>query len=103
MKNYSKPFRALWIGEIVSELGGAAGGIVNGLLLYELTGSKEWMGILWLIYFIPSLILQCISSPFLNFVVKERLLRNIQLIRSGAYLFPLLGLIFFGESGTIIG
>ena len=77
MKKYSKSFKALWIGEIVSELGGAAGGIVNGLLLYELTGSKEWMGILWLIYFIPSLILQCISSPFLNYMVKERLLRNI--------------------------
>ena len=103
MKNYSKPFRALWIGEIVSELGGAAGGIVNGLLLYELTGSKEWMGILWLIYFIPSLILQCISSPFLNFVVKERLVRNIQLIRSGAYLIPLIGLTLFSENGAIIG
>jgi hypothetical protein len=103
MKKYSKSFRALWIGEIVSELGGAAGGIVNGLLLYEMTGSKEWMGILWLIYFIPSLLLQCISSPFLNHVIKERFLQNIQLIRSGAYLFPLLGLIFFSESGAIIG
>ncbi|QFK71450.1 MFS transporter [Pradoshia sp. D12] len=103
MKNYSKSFKALWIGEIVSELGGAAGGIVNGLLLYELTGSKEWMGILWLIYFIPSLILQCISSPFLNYMVKERLLRNIQLIRSFAYLLPLLGFILVSENGAIIG
>lgn len=48
---YSKSFKALWIGEIISEFGGVAGGIVNGLLLYELTGSKEWMGALWLIYF----------------------------------------------------
>ncbi len=103
MKNFSKLFKALWIGEIVSELGGAAGGIVNGLLLYELTGSKEWMGILWLIYFIPSLVLQFISSPFLNHVAKERLLRNIQLIRSLAYLFPLVGLTLFSESGAIIG
>ena len=103
MRPYSKSFRALWIGEILSELGGAAGGIVNGLLLYELTGSKEWMGILWLIYFIPSLVLQCVSSPFLNFVRKDIFLKNIQLIRSGAYLLPLFGLIFFSEIGAITG
>ena len=53
MNKFSKSFKALWIGEIVSEFGGAAGGIINGLLLYELTGSREWMGVLWLVYFIP--------------------------------------------------
>ena len=38
MKKYSRAFRSLWAGEVVSEFGGAAGAIVNGLLLYELTG-----------------------------------------------------------------
>ncbi|WP_226793197.1 hypothetical protein [Bacillus sp. B1-b2] len=72
---YSRSFKALWIGEIISEFGGAAGGIVNGLLLYEVTGSKEWMGALWIIYFLPSLVLQGISSPFLNHVLKEKMLK----------------------------
>jgi hypothetical protein len=85
---YSKSFKALWIGEIISVFAGSAGGIVNGLLLYEITGSKEWMGALWLVYFLPSLILQGISAPFLNHVIKEKLLRNLQLIRSAAYLSP---------------
>ncbi|WP_255473008.1 MFS transporter [Planomicrobium sp. CPCC 101079] len=103
MKRYSKSFNSLWIGEIVSEFGGAAGAIINGLLLYELTGSREWMGILWLVYFIPSLVLQGISSPFLNHVIKEKVLKNIQLIRAGAYLLPLVGFWMGTDTGTIIG
>lgn len=103
MKKYSKSFRSLWAGEVVSEFGGAAGAIVNGLLLYELTGSREWMGILWLVYFIPSLVLQGISSPFLNHVIKEKMLKNIQLIRAGAYLLPLIGVFIGTDTVTIIG
>ena len=102
-KIYSKSFKSLWIGEIISEFGGAAGGIINGLLLYELTGSKEWMGALWLVYFLPSLILQGISSPFLNHIIKEKMLKNIQLIRSGSYLFPLIGYLSGIEIGIISG
>ncbi|WP_260858657.1 MFS transporter [Fictibacillus phosphorivorans] len=105
MKNnyLSRPFKALWIGEIISEFGGAAGGIINGLLLYEITGSKEWMGALWLLYFIPSLILQGISAPFLNHVIKEKMLLNIQRFRSVAYILPLIGYISGSEIGTIAG
>jgi MFS family permease len=103
MRNYSLSFKALWIGEIVSEFGSVAGGIINGLLLYELTGSKEWMGILWMVYFIPSLLLQCISAPFLNYVKKEQSLRNIQLIRACAYLCPVIGYTINTYVGAIIG
>ncbi|MFM9533255.1 MFS transporter [Lysinibacillus sp. IITD104] len=103
MNKFSNSFKALWIGEIVSEFGGAAGGIMNGLLLYELTGSREWMGVLWLVYFIPSLILQGISAPFLNHVVKEKMLQNIQLIRAGAYILPIVGYLIGTDVGTILG
>lgn len=103
MKQYSKSFKSLWMSEIVSEFGSAAGAIINGLLLYELTGSREWMGILWLVYFIPSLMLQGISSPFLNHVIKEKMLKNIQLIRSFAYLLPLIGFWIGTDTGIIMG
>ena len=103
MNKFSNSFKALWIGEIVSEFGGAAGGIINGLLLYELTGSREWMGVLWLVYFIPSLILQGISAPFLNHVVKEKMLQNIQLIRAGAYILPIVGYLIGTDVGIILG
>ncbi len=103
MKRYSKSFRALWIGEIVSELGSAAGGIINGLLLFELTGSKEWLGVFWLVYFIPSLVLQGVAAPFLNYVSKGKAIRNIQLIRSLAYLFPVIGFVLYKNEGIILG
>lgn len=103
MKKHSKSFKSLWLGEVVSEFGGAAGGIINGLLLYELTGSKEWMAAIWLVYFIPSLILQGLSAPFLNHVVKEKMLRNIQLIRASAYFLPLAGYLMDSEFGIMFG
>ncbi|UQZ48039.1 MFS transporter [Bacillus sp. PK3-037] len=103
MRKFSNSFKALWIGEIVSEFGGVVGGIINGLLLYEVTGSKEWMGALWLVYFIPSLVLQGISSPFLNQVVKEKVLKNIQLIRACAYTLPLIGYSIHTELAMISG
>ncbi|MFD1739657.1 MFS transporter [Bacillus salitolerans] len=99
----NKSFKALWTGQIISEFGGAAGGIINGLLLYDLTGSKEWMGVLWLVYFLPSLVVQGISSPFLNHVSKEKLLKSIQVIRSCSYLLPLIGYLSGNEIGTIVG
>lgn len=101
MKKYSHAFQALWIGEMISSFGGAAGGILNGLVLYEVTGSREWMGALWLVYFIPSLLLQGISAPFLNFVRKEVLLRRSQLFRSSAYLLPLSGYLIHIEWAVI--
>lgn len=102
MNKFSRSFKSLWIGEMVSEFGGAAGGMINGLLLYELTGSKEWMGALWLVYFLPSLVLQGVSSPFLNHVIKEKVLRNIQLIRMGAYVLPAITYLFHSSTLTII-
>ncbi|KIL78971.1 MFS transporter [Bacillus badius] len=102
MKRQSASFKALWFGEIISEFGGAAGGIINGLLLFELTGSKEWMGVLWLVYFLPSLMFQSISAPFLNYVRKSKLLRTIQLIRAGAYLLPLTASFIGTETGVVL-
>ncbi|RDI45521.1 MFS transporter [Falsibacillus pallidus] len=99
----SRGFKLLWMGEVVSEFGGAAGGIINGLLLFEWTGSKEWMGAIWLIYFLPSLVMQGVSAPFLNHVRKERLMRRVQVIRALAYLLPLLGTLIHTKAAVIAG
>ncbi|MDM5337485.1 MFS transporter [Fictibacillus enclensis] len=103
MRRYSRSFYALWTGEMISEFGGAAGGIINGLLLFESTGSKEWMGALWLVYFIPSLVLQGISAPYLNQVNKGKALKIIQLVRMGGYLLPLAGWLFQSHTSMIAG
>ncbi|EIT87367.1 major facilitator transporter [Fictibacillus macauensis ZFHKF-1] len=88
---------------MISGFAGSLGGIINGLLLYEVTGSKEWMGALWLLYFLPSLLLQGMSAPFLNYVKKEKLLKHSQSIRSAAYLLPLIGALCGTDYGTISG
>lgn len=103
MSRFSRSFRALWAGEVISEFGGAAAAIINGLILFELTGSREWMGALWLVYFLPSLLLQGISAPFLNYVAKETVLRRVQLVRACAYIVPFLGLLSGADALAITG
>lgn len=56
----------MWIGSAISELGGAFGTLCNSILVYELTGSEMALSSMWLLYFIPSLILQLISGPFID-------------------------------------
>lgn len=103
MSRFSRSFKALWAGEVISEFGGAAAAIINGLILFELTGSREWMGALWLVYFLPSLLLQGISAPFLNYVAKETVLRRVQLVRACAYIVPFLGLLSGVDALAITG
>ncbi len=64
LKNRS--FFFMWIGSAISELGGAFGTLCNSILVYELTGSEMALSSMWLLYFIPSLILQLISGPFID-------------------------------------
>lgn len=54
----------MWIGSAISELGGAFGTLCNSILVYELTGSEMALSSMWLLYFIPSLILQLISTIY---------------------------------------
>lgn len=99
---HTRSFKILWLGNLISEFGGSIGGIINGLLLYELTGSKEWMATMWLCYFLPSLFIQSLSVPFLNNINKEKMLFVIQLFRSAVYLLPLLGSIVGINNITIV-
>lgn len=62
----NKSFTFIWIGNATSELGGAFGTFCNALLIYEITGSTLALGSMWLLYFIPSLILQLFIGPFID-------------------------------------
>ncbi|MCJ7992880.1 MFS transporter, partial [Priestia sp. OVS21] len=70
----NRSFLYLWIGESISELGGAIGALCNSLWLYELTGSKSAMGTLWLTYFIPSLIVQLFIGPMIDRVSRKHVM-----------------------------
>nr|WP_227494823.1 MFS transporter [Bacillus mycoides] len=87
MKNRS--FFFMWIGSAISELGGAFGTLCNSILVYELTGSKTALSSMWLLYFIPSLILQLISGPFIDKWSRKWIMIFSQWMRASVFLLPL--------------
>ncbi|PEC22289.1 MFS transporter [Bacillus cereus] len=91
LKNRS--FFYMWIGSAISELGGAFGTLCNSILVYELTGSKTALSSMWLLYFIPSLILQLISGPFIDKWSRKWIMIFSQWIRASVFLIPLVMLI----------
>ncbi|QGV08205.1 MFS transporter [Bacillus cereus] len=95
LKNRS--FFFMWIGSAISELGGAFGTLCNSILVYELTGSEMALSSMWLLYFIPSLILQLISGPFIDKWSRKWIMIFSQWIRASVFLLPLMMLV----SGSI--
>jgi MFS family permease len=63
---YNSSFLYMWMGNAISELGGAFGTLCNSIIVYELTDSELALGSMWLIYFIPSLILQLGIGPYID-------------------------------------
>ncbi|MGH0431063.1 MFS transporter [Bacillus hominis] len=95
MKNVLKnrSFFFMWIGSAISELGGAFGTFCNSILVYELTGSKTALSSMWLLYFIPSLILQLISGPFIDKWSRKWIMIFSQWMRASVFLLPLMMLV----------
>lgn len=87
LKNRS--FFFMWIGSAISELGGVFGTLCNSILVYELTGSKTALSSMWLLYFIPSLILQLISGPYIDKWSRKWIMIFSQWMRASVFLLPL--------------
>ncbi|KXY31011.1 permease [Bacillus cereus] len=83
----------MWIGSAISELGGAFGTLCNSILVYELTGSKTALSSMWLLYFIPSLILQLISGPYIDKWSRKWIMIFSQWMRASVFLLPLVMLV----------
>lgn len=96
MKNrtifHNKRFLALWIGNIISELGGVLGTLCNSLLIYQLTNSTLALSSMWLLYFIPSLILQLFIGPFIDRWSRKWIMILSQWTRGLIFLLPLIAL-----------
>ncbi|GMR68782.1 MFS transporter [Bacillus sp. MN7755] len=87
----------MWIGSAISELGGGFGTLCNSILVYELTESEMALSSMWLLYFIPSLILQLLSGPFIDKWSRKWIMIFSQWIRASVFLLPLVMLV----SGSI--
>ncbi len=90
LKNRS--FVVVWLGNAISELGGAFGTFCNSVLIYQLTNSTMALGSMWLLYFIPSLLLQLIIGPFIDKWSRKWTMIFSQYIRGVIFLLPLLSL-----------
>jgi MFS family permease len=62
----NRSFRAIWISNATSELGGALFTACNSILIYQLTGSAAALGSVWLIYYIPSFFMQLFIGPYID-------------------------------------
>ncbi|NPC92049.1 MFS transporter [Bacillus sp. WMMC1349] len=87
LKNRS--FVSVWIGNGISELGGAFGTFCNSILIYQLTGSTLALGSMWILYFIPSLILQLFIGPFIDRWSRKWIMIFSQWTRGIIFLIPL--------------
>lgn len=96
LKNRS--FISVWIGNCISELGGAFGTFCNSIMIYQLTGSTLALGSMWILYFIPSLILQLIIGPFIDRWSRKWIMIVSQWTRGLIFLIPLIAYI----TGTLI-
>jgi MFS family permease len=89
----NRQFLIVWIGNVISELGGAFGTFCNSILIYQLTNSTMALGSMWLLYFIPSLILQLFIGPFIDRWSRKWIMIFSQWTRGIIFLIPLVSLI----------
>lgn len=88
LKNRSFVF--VWLGNAISELGGAFGTFCNSILIFQMTGSTLALGSMWLLYFIPSLILQLFIGPFIDRWSRKWIMVFSQWTRCLIFLIPLI-------------
>lgn len=93
----NRSFVSTWIGNGISELGGAFGTFCNSILIYQLTGSTLALGSMWLLYFLPSLILQLFIGPYIDRWSRKWIMIFSQWTRGVIFLLPLAALV----SGSI--
>ncbi|WP_307477074.1 MFS transporter [Cytobacillus purgationiresistens] len=83
----------MWIGNTISELGGAFGTFCNSVLIYQMTGSTIALGSMWLLYFIPSLVLQLVIGPFIDKWSRKWTMILAQWVRALTFTLPLVFLL----------
>ncbi|GGB59940.1 MFS transporter [Lentibacillus populi] len=89
----NKSFLFILTGNAISELGGAFGTFCNSLLIYELTGSTMALGSMWLLYFLPSLVLQLFIGPYIDKWSRKWIMIFALWSRGAIFLIPLISLI----------
>ncbi|WP_419960287.1 MFS transporter [Psychrobacillus sp. BM2] len=91
----NKSFRSIWLSSATSELGGAFFTFCNSILIYKYTGSATALGLVWLIYYIPSFFMQLFIGPYIDRWSRKYTMIWCQLVR--AILAMVLAITLFSE------
>ncbi|GAF67011.1 putative MFS transporter [Bacillus sp. TS-2] len=93
----NKSFMLVWFSQTFYEFSGALGTFCLSIIIYEQTGSPLALGSMWLLYFIPSLVLQLFIGPFIDRWSRKYILIFSQWLKGFLYCL-LLGLIMLEGS-----
>lgn len=91
-------FRSLWFGSGISELGGALGTFCNSVYVYMLTGSELALGSMWLLYYVPSILIQFFIGPYLDHWRKKTIMISVLWCRAFLFIIPLVLLLLDSPS-----
>ena len=87
----SGPFRYLWVGQVVSQIGDGLNKIALLWFVYQLTGSALDMTLVGVLQSIPPLVMSPLTGVYIDRVSKRRLLVSLDLLRVATVaLIPLL-------------
>ncbi len=70
----SRNFRLFWLGQIVSNMGTALQVVAEGWLIYELTSSTFWLGMVGLIALIPVVPVSLVGGVLIDRVPRRKLI-----------------------------
>ncbi|WP_242694436.1 MFS transporter [Pseudogracilibacillus auburnensis] len=84
----NRRFMFLWLAQAASGLGSTFAAFSLSWLLYEMTGSKMAMGSIWVIFMVPSIIVQMFAGPFLDRWDRKKIMIFSEWLRAAAFIFP---------------
>ncbi|MDQ3226397.1 MAG: MFS transporter [Chloroflexota bacterium] len=86
-------FRRLWLAQLAAQLGEAIALVAMPLLVYDLTGSAELLGAIFVIQLLPRVVLAPIAGMLADRLDRRRILLAADLARAGLVaLLPFTGL-----------
>ena len=85
---YSRDFRLLWIGQVISHLGGWMQITAQSWLVYQMTGSALQVGLTGFVRTIPFIFITLYAGTVVDRVDRRKLLITIEGLNGLLMLFP---------------
>lgn len=91
---FQKSFLFLWIAQAASGLGGTFATFILSWLVYDISGSKIAMSLVWISFMVPSLLTNLFAGPYIDRFQYKTVMIISEWLRAVAFLVPGLLLVF---------